>query len=255
MTLPVLLHIPHASTSIPQEYQSGYLLDSVGLALENLRLTDMYTDEIYDLPGAEKAIFPVSRFLVDAERFSDDDQESMAARGMGALYTVTTHLEPLRPAPSPELRQELLARYYHPHHARLNEWANLALTTHGKGLLIDCHSFPSQALPYELENMKLHRPEFCIGTDSFHTPRPVADALISYFKDLGYDTHENKPFAGALTPAQHYRKSPDIYAFMIEIRKDLYMDEATGAKTPRFETIKNHVTGAMALARHILNTL
>ncbi len=252
MTIPVLLHIPHSSTLIPDEYRGAYSVDADALALENLRLTDLYTDELYILPGAERAVFPVSRFLVDAERFSDDAQESMAARGMGVLYTVTTQLTPLRPMPDAHLREELLNRYYHPHHNGLNAWADRALAAVGKCLLIDCHSFPSKSLPYELQNQSLERPEICIGTDSFHTPPALRAAMREYFEGLGYWTGIDEPFAGSLTPGAHYGRSAGVKSFMIEVRKDLYMNEANGDKLPRFNAVRDHLTGAMELAAQLV---
>ncbi len=246
-----MLHIPHSSVYIPDEYIGAYSIGADGVARENLRLADLYTDELYNLPGAERAVFPVSRFLVDAERFSDDAQEPMAARGMGVLYTVTTHLEPLRPAPDVPLREELLNRYYRPHHDALNAWADRALET-GPCLLIDCHSFPSKSLPYELQNRALERPEICIGTDSFHTPPALRDAMRAYFEGLGYWTGVDAPFAGSLTPGNHYGRSKGVKSFMIEVRKDLYMNEENGDKLPRFAEIREHLTGAMKLARDIV---
>lgn len=253
MTPFVLLHIPHSSTHIPDEYRGAYHLDAAGLALENLRLADLYTDELYVLPGAERAVFPVSRFLVDAERFSDDAQEYMAARGMGVLYTATTQLQPLRPAPDAGLRASLLDRYYHPHHDRINDWSDRALAAHGACLLIDCHSFPSRGLPYELDNMTLERPEICLGTDDFHTPPDLRDAMAEYFRALGYWVGVDAPFAGSLTPGKHYGRNAAVKSFMIEVRKDLYMDESTGERLPRFNEIRTHLTGAMQRAVDILH--
>ena len=251
MTPFVLLHIPHSSPLIPDQYRDLYHLDAAGLALENLRLSDLYTDELYDLPGAERAVFPVSRFLVDAERFSDDAQESMAARGMGVLYTATTQLTPLRPMPDTAGRAALLARYYHPHHDAVNAWAGRALAEHGACLLIDCHSFPSRALPYELENQSLPRPEICIGTDAFHTPPILRDAMRAHFEDLGYWVGVDEPFAGSLTPGQYYGRNAAVRSFMIEVRKDLYMNEETGDKLPRFAEIRDHLTAAMEKSAEI----
>ena len=252
MTPFVLLHIPHSSTHIPDEYRDSYHLNSDGLALENLRLTDLYTDQLYVLPGAERAVFPVSRFLVDAERFSDDAQESMAARGMGVLYTATTHLQPLRTMPDVTQRKALLDRYYHPHHGFVNDWADRALAEHGSCLLIDCHSFPTRALPYELGNQSLPRPEICIGTDDFHTPPELRAAMQDHFEKLGYWVGVDAPFAGSLTPGKYYGRNSAVRSFMIEVRKDLYMNEETGEKLPRFDNIRAHLTAAMEKAADFL---
>jgi hypothetical protein len=39
---------------------------------------------------------PVSRLVVNVEHFAKDEEEFMASRGMGAIYTVTSQLNPLR---------------------------------------------------------------------------------------------------------------------------------------------------------------
>ncbi len=62
-------------------------------------------------------VFPVSRLVVDPERFEKDDEEPMAARGMGVVYELTSHGQPLRVFPSSsaaEERGKLLERFYRP---------------------------------------------------------------------------------------------------------------------------------------------
>jgi N-formylglutamate deformylase len=48
-------------------------------------MTDAWTDEIVARIAfdATRVIFPVSRLVVDPERFPDDADEPMAARGIG----------------------------------------------------------------------------------------------------------------------------------------------------------------------------
>ena len=70
-------------------------------ALEYLKkelviMTDAYTDELFDVVGAHTNIFPVSRLVLDPERFLDDNQEIMAALGMGVIYTRTSSGQRLR---------------------------------------------------------------------------------------------------------------------------------------------------------------
>lgn len=253
--IPTLLHIPHSSRYIPQEYLPDYLLSAEALQKEHVRLVDMYTDELYQLAGAARAIFPVSRFLVDAERFSDDEKEHMATRGMGVLYTVTTDLTPLRAHPSQLLREELLSRFYIPHHRDLDVWAERSVAQHGAALLIDCHSYPSRALPYEQERGKLKRPMIGIGTDPFHTPPHLEGEIVKAFVERGYDVGLNEPFSGTLTPSACYGKEKRLLAFMIEIRKDIYMNEENGEKHNGFLTVQKDVCEVLSFAREVASNL
>ena len=148
-----ILHVPHSSTEIPADLRSSFLLAEDQLRREVLRMTDWYTDELLALPAHEATTvrFPVSRLAIDPERFVDDAEEPMAGRGMGVIYTKTAGGLPLRALPSPQERQQLLDRFYHPHHQRLAGAVQRAMERHGGCLVIGCHSFPSVALPCDLD--------------------------------------------------------------------------------------------------------
>jgi N-formylglutamate amidohydrolase len=86
---PIVLHIPHASKEIPIGVRSTFLPCEEKIERELLLMTDTWTDEIVARValGVTRVIFPVSRLVVDPERFADDANEPMAARGM-ALFTL-----------------------------------------------------------------------------------------------------------------------------------------------------------------------
>jgi N-formylglutamate deformylase len=71
--------------------------------------------------GHSVVVFPVSRLVVDLERFLDDAPESMARVGMGAICAITSSGELLREVPTPKDRDLLIDIYYHPHHRRFLE--------------------------------------------------------------------------------------------------------------------------------------
>lgn len=131
-----------------------------------------------------RAGFPVSRLVVDPERFSDDHREPMAAKGMGVIYTRTSDGRPLRKALSDHERADLLATYYRPHHGALTADLESALAAKGRCLIVDCHSFSSRPLPHEPDQSP-DRPEICIGTDEYHTPRWLSDMILSLFQGGG----------------------------------------------------------------------
>lgn len=234
----LVVHVPHASLAIPDDVAATLLLRGTELDRELLVMTDRYTDALFSVPGvaATHVVFPVSRLVVDPERFERDEDEPMAARGMGVVYERTSDGRRLRERPSPEARALLLDRFYRPHHAALERAVSAALEAHGRCLLVDAHSFPSKPLPYE-DDQDPDRPEICVGTDAFHTPAWLRDAAVEAFRDEGLRVAIDRPFAGALVPAAHHRKVPAVRSVMIEVNRALYMDEATGARGRRFDEI------------------
>jgi N-formylglutamate amidohydrolase len=103
-------------------------------------------------------------------------------------------------------------------------------------MIIDCHSFPSVALPYELDQRE-ERADFCIGTDAFHTPAVIRDTMVTAVKEAGYSVAVDAPFAGALVPLSCYRKDDRVLSVMIEVNRRLYMDEQSGRKTREFDEV------------------
>jgi len=131
----------------------------------------------------------------------------------------------------------LINRYYQPHHERFTNMVDECLKLNSKCLIVDCHSFPKNPLPYEL-NQDPERAEICIGTDSFHTPRELIEGFVSAFSDNGFSVSVDKPFSGAIVPMKFYQTEKRVQSIMIEIRRDLYMNEATGQKIENFSRVK-----------------
>jgi N-formylglutamate amidohydrolase len=241
-----VVHIPHASLVVPSDVSSGFLLTPAQLEHELLLMTDRYTDELFALPSslAATVAFPVSRLVVDPERFTEDAQEPMARKGMGVVYTQTSSGQPLRLPPSEDERQHLVARFYKPHHAALTTAVQTALDAHGTCLVIDGHSFPTHALPYE-DDQNPDRPDICIGTDKIHTPDGLRETAVRAFKDTGWTVAVDRPFSGALVPMRFYGKDPRVRAIMVEVRRGLYMDEQSGARLLCFDEVRARISGAV----------
>jgi N-formylglutamate amidohydrolase len=237
-------HIPHSSTVIPERDRGAFVLSDAEIEHELLLMTDRYTDELFaDVPGPA-VISPVSRLVVDVERFEDDELEPMAACGMGVVYTRTHDGQTLRRAPSEAEREELLDLYYRPHHAAFESAVERALVEQGRVLIIDCHSYPLQTLPFEIFDHET-RPEIGIGTDAFHTDDLLASRAVWAFARRGFSVALNKPFPGAITPLKFYGRESRVQSLMVEVRRDLYMDERTGSKLPVFDSVKARIGVAL----------
>ena len=237
----ILLHIPHASTVIPDRFADLFVLDHMEMKEELLVMTDHHTDALFELDDADRLVFPVSRLLVDPERFRDDAQEPMSSRGMGVVYTKTHHGRDLK---SDRMREMLVEEYYDPHHSAMGAWASDRLRRHGRCLIIDCHSFPRRPLPCDLDQTA-SRPDICIGTSSLHTTDTVDRASRSAFEARGYTVEVNRPYEGTIVPPRCLGKDPFVQSIMIEVGRWPYMDEATGERLSTFETCQESVQAAM----------
>jgi N-formylglutamate amidohydrolase len=158
-----VLHIPHSSRQIPADERQAICLDDAALDGKLLRMTDAYTDELFPVTPVEsgRVIFPLSRLVCDVERFPFDEDEPMAKRGMGATYNRTSMGAVLRAQPDAVHRQTILDYWYWPHHVELERLVNDVVVRSGICLIVDCHSFASVALPYELDQSS-ERADICV---------------------------------------------------------------------------------------------
>jgi N-formylglutamate amidohydrolase len=215
---------------IPPRIRQGILLSDLELELELRRMTDSHTDEIARVAANQAATRPwvfkngLSRLVMDPERFIDGTEE-MDQCGMGAIYTKTSSGEQLRDL-TPGERESLIAEYFSPYAHAFANLVDQVLADRGQVTIIDIHSYPQQALPYELHSTD-PRPAMCLGIDETHTPKNLQDAAAEAFKRFG-DIGFNTPFAGTYVPLKHYQSELRVRSIMLEIRRDIYMDEATG---------------------------
>lgn len=242
MSTPLFLHLPHASSVIPEGCREDFLIGVEELASEQLRLEDRFTDELFGSgwPAAQAWTAPVSRLVVDVERFRSDDQEACAAVGMGAVYVRGTRGQALRRL-DPDRREVLLKTYYDPHHRACEATTAQALATWGRCVVLDAHSYPKGALPTQRPDAP--QPEIGLGTDTFHTPVALRELARKYFVDHGLEVGVDVPFSGTFVPTCFWRQEPRVHSLMVEVRRDLYMDQATGAPNAGFTRIQDLLSG------------
>ena len=245
--VPVVAHVPHASVRIPPDVRAEIELSDTELAAELVRLTDWFTDELFaglaDL-GVTLFVNRLSRFVFDPERFLDDAAEPTTARGQGVVYWRGTQGQTLR-TPDAVLRERRIEELYRPYHAALDSIVGEMLDEFGECTVIDGHSFPSVPLPSELDRAP-DRPDICIGSDPVHTPPGLADAMATAFSVQGYRVGHNAPFAGTFVPSGFYGRDARVHSVMIEVRRDLYIDEATTRRHAGFDAVSAAITRAVA---------
>jgi N-formylglutamate amidohydrolase len=247
---PVILHVPHASRHLTAPARRNILLDDDALSVELDHMTDAHTDLIAS--RAAKAVAPApwmftnlaSRLVVDPERLPDE-REEMVEVGMGAVYTRTSHGKQLR-EPDPAHAEELIATHFRPYAAAMTGLVDDRLAATGQAVIIDVHSYPSVALPYELHGDG-PRPEVCLGTDPAHTPDWLLDAATRAFSPEA-SVALNTPFAGCYVPLKHYEQQLAVAALMVEIRRDTYLAEPGGAPHEGIDRIVDALARLVAAA-------
>lgn len=243
----LILHIPHSSIIIP--LKEGYCISDEILNQEILKLTDWYTDDLFENEIDTSVKAPFSRIFCDTERFSDDSQEVMAQFGMGVLYEKTDSGEPLRNI-TPELRKHILDSFYWKHHNQLTESVRLQLEQFGSATIVDCHSFPQIPIIRALDQSSF-RPDFNIGSDAFHTPQKWIDASIAFFEEKGYSLGVDKPYSGSMVPMDYYQTDKNVQSIMLEINRKLYLEEPSNKKSSQYQKTKQVVQEFLKLIRKL----
>jgi len=254
---PIVVHIPHSSTVIPDIFREDLKLNEEALRNELLCMTDWYTEELFSCEGCETVVHRYSRIVCDPERFLDPEEECMWQQGMGMYYTRASDGQRIKPSPLTSqngLRHYGLAlEIYQKHHETLRQAVDWQLEQYGSALVIDGHSFSSKRLPYEkavITNREKEkgnlekRPDICLGTDRFFTPEELLAEAMEYFTQKGLCVAVNTPFAGTMVPEPFYsQRDRRVRSLMIEVNRRLYMNEVTGEKNGDFAQIQEIIQG------------
>ena len=243
----LILHIPHSSTDIP--IRDGYVSNELKIQEELVRITDWYTDDLFNTETDDRVIAPFSRLFCDVERFVDDEKEVMSKFGMGVLYENFDDGSLLREI-TPKLRERILTEFYWKNHHRLLEIVKTHLINYNECLILDCHSFPSIPLNRAL-NKDLDRPDFNIGTDPYHTPKHIVEKSIDYFNSLGYTLGVDYPYSGSIVPMEYYQNDKRVSSIMLEVNRNLYLNEPSNEKSDLYLKTKETVYGFIETLRSL----
>ena len=254
--LPIAAHIPHSGTDVPDALGDQFLPWQGALWREIAMVTDWYTDELFGIPGIAVTRTPISRVVVDLERYADVKLEKNAAYGMGVIYTHNTLGERIRRELSLRDRWLLLENHYRPWHLQLELNIEQQVSRWGHCLLLDCHSFPDEPFSHE-NDCGQPRPDICLGLCG-NTPQWLLDSCLDLFRQRGYSVGVDFPYAGCLVP-QRFQGNARVPAIMIEINRRLYLRPAVREcyrlgnvpiKLVRFDQVKSDIWSvAINLAR------
>jgi len=70
--------------------------------------------------------------------------------------------------------------------------------------------------------------------------------MISSSAAEGFEAGLNSPFAGALVPMRFYQKNSRVGAIMVEVRRDLYLNENSGSLLDTAWDIRKRINRAIS---------
>ena len=217
----VLIHIPHSSLYIPEDYRISSLLSLSELDEENLFMCDYKVNELLD-NESQTIVFPYSRLYCDVERFKGKD-EVMNKYGMGYIYTKTSECKYMFDYPSNEHKKRIY-KIYDNHHNQLDNIVTKIIQKYGKCIIIDLHSYSDEQVFRLFKYQDV--PDICIGIEKRFYSKELTNYFINYFQSYGYTTAINYPYSGSIIPNKYYKAdSVEIVSIMIEINKRVYMND------------------------------
>ncbi|HEY1774224.1 MAG TPA: N-formylglutamate amidohydrolase [Gammaproteobacteria bacterium] len=224
--LPVVVSIPHCGIYVPEaireRFASGYI--------RSLPFTDWYLHHLCDfLPGMGITTIygTYSRFVADIDAPADITDQRNLGRSFIPLKTRDGEDIYTQPPTAQDVntRRDLV---YAPYHARLNELLQSRITRFGNVVLLDLHSFPSDAVVGDEHSDK----QVHVGDDSGRANPGWLTAALQYsFTHAGYSVARNRPLRGGFI-VNHYGNLPRISAAYLSVRWDLYLDEHRPDQSP-----------------------
>jgi N-formylglutamate amidohydrolase len=137
--------------------------------------------------------------------------------------------------------------YYQPYHSALERAITERYEAFGALWHLNLHSMPSDA--YERLGLGSDRPlaDFVIGDRDGATSEPAFVDLIEYeLRNKGYTVARNDPYKGVQLIAQIGRPALNRHSVQVEIRRPVYMNEATRERNEGFESLQTDLTELLA---------
>ena len=253
--VPLVCDSPHSGTWYPDDYRHAVPRDQLR------RGEDTHVEALWDaVPGAGGTLlhahFP--RTYIDANRTLEDlDPELLDAPwptplspgeksrlGFGLIWRNLRAGVPLydRKLTVAEV-QARIDRCYKPYHAALAERIEDTVRQFGGVWHLNLHSMPNDA--YERLQIRSPHPlaDFVLGDRDGTTCEPAfVDLVESKLRSFGYTVARNDPYKGVQLIERIGRPAQNRHSLQIEIRRPLYMDEATRERHDGFDALRNDLT-------------
>ncbi len=212
-----------------------------------------------------EACFP--RAYIDANRsLADIDPDLLAdawpepiapsrktQQGIGLVWRLARGGAPMyaRRLGSAEVRARI-ERCWRPYHAALDAALDARHREFGAVWHVDCHSMPAVGDDLS-DDPGRERADFVLGDrDGTTCEAAFRDVVADTVRAMGYSVAVNDPYKGVEIVRRHGRPAERRHSLQIEVKRTLYMDEATLAPNAGYARLRDDLTRlAEALAAFV----
>ena len=260
--VPLVCDSPHSGTHYPADF---------GHAVAHALLRqgeDTHVESLWEsVPAAGgtllAACFP--RTYIDVNRTLDDLDPQLVSGGWpdpvapgektrlgyGLVWRNIDAATPIydRQLTVDEVRHRI-EHYYRPYHAALADAIEQDAARFGGVWHLNLHSMPGNA--YERLQLRSTRPlaDFVLGDRDGTTCEPAFVALVEeHLRACGYTVARNDPYKGVQLIARIGQPALNRHSLQIEIRRPLYMHEATREKNASFAAVQKDLAQLLQIAR------
>jgi formiminoglutamase len=210
MNLPLLISVPHAGLTVPEDVKDICVLTREEIVADG----DEGADEIYALESIVTSYVTtdIARAIVDVNR-SEEDRGLDGIVKTNTCYGITIYREP----PSEDVVEVLLERYYRPYHRRLTELAK------DVKFGLDCHTMTAIG-PLIAPDTGIRRPRICLSNADQTCPKALFGGLVTCFESVFGETPAvNAPFKGGYIIQTHAVELPWI---QVELSRASFMSNS-----------------------------
>lgn len=267
--VPLVCDSPHSGTSYPSDYDHA-----VPRALLR-RGEDTDVEALWQAVPAVGGTLLAAHFprtYIDVNRTEDDlDPELLdgpwptplnpgekTRLGFGLVWRNIAAGRPIyqRPLTVAEVRNRIDS-YYRPYHAALSRAIQDTARRFGGVWHLNLHSMPDDA--YQRLQIVSPHPlaDFVLGDRDGTTCEPgFVDLVESELRGRGYTVARNDPYKGVQLIARIGQPARGRHSLQVEIRRPLYMDEATRERNANFGQVQEDLTSVLrTLAAYVKNAV
>ena len=252
---PLLVSIPHAGEKTVPECYWLKDLDEVTLMYDVDRFIDRMYQPALEQYAVPKVAAPYHRYVVDCNRYpSDVDCDSVegsknpsGSHPTGLHWRKTTAGRVLIPKPIPyALHKSLIEKYYTGFFAEIDSLYE-KLKNEKYVYHLDLHSMPSCGTKAHRDPGK-KRPDIVIGNELSQTASPEwTNQVLKAYSGQGFTVSVNDPYKGGTIVEKYGLRDKGRQALMIELNRNLYMDENSKKLLPeKAEPVKQKLKAVIS---------